>query len=370
MRAFLLVLLLVLAGFVALWQLDVIELPVGEGARQRAEVRAVQELFALAETGNLNALDERLADGAEVDRKNETGQSLLMISAAQHQDPEMMLRLLEAGADVNAQSQAGMTPLMYALRDNDNPDVPLLLLNAAADPTLRDAEGRSALDHAQDNGAMRRSSVYPLLERLVDSDFDPDWPSGYLVPIEGATFSSRAAHLPGAPRAYRNGYHEGFDFYNGTVSVPITYDAPTVAVAHGEVVRADHNYVELTEAEYQSLLADAAAGGSTPPETLDKLRGKQVWLEHAGGFISRYAHLSGIPSALEVGDRVEPGQVVGFVGNSGTSDAVAGTEDWPHLHFEVWRGDTFLGEGLGPDEVYDLVAQIFGPRTLPPVRGP
>mgnify|MGYP006278770831 CR=1 FL=1 len=56
--------------------------------------------------------------------------------------------------------------------------------------------------------------------------------------------------------------------------------------------------------------------------------GKVVWLEHGGGILTVYGHLSSI--------RVRAGQVVGggdVIGLSGHSGRASG----PHLHFEVWR---------------------------------
>ena len=215
---------------------------------------------------------------------------------------------------------------------------------------------------------MRRSSLYLVLEDLARHDFNPDWPSGFISPVPGATFSSRAAHRAGARRAYRNGYHEDFDFYDGVVSVPIDYGTPVAASADGMMMRADHDYTELTPEELQALLDDAAARPTTPRATLEKLRGRQVWLAHPGGFISRYAHLSAVPE-LEVGQTVVQGQTVGLAGNSGTSEGAAGTREDAHPHYELWRGEeTYLGEGLTPDEIYPLVAQVFGERALPPFR--
>lgn len=54
-----------------------------------------------------------------------------------------------------------------------------------------------------------------------------------------------------------------------------------------------------------------------------------------GSFVLFYAHLDGYAAGLEEGDRVEAGQVLGFVGTTGNAP-----KDVPHLHFAVSR----LGE--------------------------
>lgn len=57
--------------------------------------------------------------------------------------------------------------------------------------------------------------------------------------------------------------------------------------------------------------------------------GQTVVVEHAGGYRTRYAHLSAI--AVRPGEELASGAVVGRVGQSGRATG-------PHLHFEVWRG--------------------------------
>lgn len=57
--------------------------------------------------------------------------------------------------------------------------------------------------------------------------------------------------------------------------------------------------------------------------------GKQVMIEHAGGYVSRYAHLSRI--SLAVGQRVKQKMRVGAVGATGLATG-------PHLHFEMIQG--------------------------------
>lgn len=54
--------------------------------------------------------------------------------------------------------------------------------------------------------------------------------------------------------------------------------------------------------------------------------GRLVLIDHGNGIVTAYAHL--YDYAVSVGDRVEKGQVIGYVGSSGNSTG-------PHLHFEV-----------------------------------
>ena len=57
--------------------------------------------------------------------------------------------------------------------------------------------------------------------------------------------------------------------------------------------------------------------------------GLLIQLDHAGGLQTRYGHLSRL--AVQPGQVVEPGQLIGFVGSTGRSTG-------PHLHYEVRVG--------------------------------
>lgn len=54
--------------------------------------------------------------------------------------------------------------------------------------------------------------------------------------------------------------------------------------------------------------------------------GRMVDIDHGGGVVTRYAHMSRI--AVSVGQEVNRGELIGYVGSTGNSSG-------PHLHFEV-----------------------------------
>jgi len=68
-----------------------------------------------------------------------------------------------------------------------------------------------------------------------------------------------------------------------------------------------------------------------------------VEVRHPGELTSRYSHLSRI--LCSPGDAVEPGQVVGLLGDTGRATG-------PHLHFEVWK------EGKAMDPLAFLGSQL------------
>jgi murein DD-endopeptidase MepM/ murein hydrolase activator NlpD len=59
--------------------------------------------------------------------------------------------------------------------------------------------------------------------------------------------------------------------------------------------------------------------------------GKYIQIDHGYGYSTLYAHLQNFN--VRQGQRVKRGEIIGFVGNSGTSTA-------PHLHYEVHRNGT------------------------------
>jgi len=65
-------------------------------------------------------------------------------------------------------------------------------------------------------------------------------------------------------------------------------------------------------------------------------KGNVVYIDHGDGLVSSYSHLSS--RAVDVGQVVSSGEVLGFVGSTGR---VTG----PHLHWEVF----YLGIPINPE---------------------
>ena len=93
-----------------------------------------------------------------------------------------------------------------------------------------------------------------------------------------------------------------------------------------------------------------ATGGGKVVEVKTSLSGygKQVIIDHGFGYRTRYAHLQEFN--VENGQRVERGQNIGLVGNTGTSTA-------PHLHYEIYRE----GERVNPIYYFyqDITAEEY-----------
>jgi murein DD-endopeptidase MepM/ murein hydrolase activator NlpD len=168
---------------------------------------------------------------------------------------------------------------------------------------------------------------------------------GLVLPVDGVALPTDVDLLPNAPRSYRGGWHEGIDF-------PADAGTPVRAVAAGTIVRVDRSYIEWDSASEQIALDEAVKLGYTPEATLDRIRGRQVWIDHGRGVVSRYAHLSTVAD-LEVGQSVERGTVVGQVGSSGYP------EGGPHLHLEIRVRSSYLGDGLTGNALLSAVTSAF-----------
>jgi len=166
--------------------------------------------------------------------------------------------------------------------------------------------------------------------------------------------------LVGAPREYRSGTHNGLDFNCGTTDHVIT------AAAAGQVIFVVNDYVDANSDDRNAVLAQTVSAFDTPFWTLASLYGNVVVLDHelASGdrAVTIYAHLSEVDDAILPGVLVDGGTPLGFVGNSGTSDAAAGiTNDHAsvHLHWELHINDLPIGYLEDPGDTDGLYFQIL-----------
>jgi murein DD-endopeptidase MepM/ murein hydrolase activator NlpD len=134
-----------------------------------------------------------------------------------------------------------------------------------------------------------------------------------LVPVQGVALA-QLQDTYGAPRSGGRS-HEGIDIF-------APRDTPVVSTTEGYVTAVATN----------------------------RLGGNVVWVMGPGGYRHYYAHLEGW-SDVRDGDWVEPGTVLGFVGNSGNAAPTP-----PHLHYGVYRP---TGGSVNP---YDLLTARPGDR--------
>lgn len=186
------------------------------------------------------------------------------------------------------------------------------------------------------------------------------------VKIDNPILPNHPSLFPGARRIYRHGIHEGIDFFEASEKkVYINEKTPVVAIKDGEIIRSDQNYQEMSIDERNKVLKECEIKLETSPENADKLRGRQVRIKHDGNIVSVYAHLSKIKENIYQGKKVKKGDILGYVGNSGTSDGVLKNKKDQHLHFEVHIDDEsknleyYLGKYLSIEETMQIYTKIF-----------
>ena len=61
--------------------------------------------------------------------------------------------------------------------------------------------------------------------------------------------------------------------------------------------------------------------------------GNTIKIKHSGGLQTGYLHLKSFAKGIKVGSRVSQGQLIGYVGSTGTSTG-------PHLDYRIWQNGT------------------------------
>jgi len=234
------------------------------------------------------------------------------------------------------------------------------------EPALQTLNDSASLELTYKPVAAYEAAEPTLLLPRLDKEGLPKWEQSLVdqldfltSPLLGATITTRDSQLPGAPRAYRNGTHQGLDYYDGFCGIRIRFGDPVYAAGDGVIYRIDHEYSELDASARREILDTAQNLEDTPEDILDKLRGRQVWIKHDYGVMTRYAHLYQVADNVEIGDPVKTGYLIGTIGNSGTGDGARGNRLNPHLHFEIWLGEYYLGQGLTPPEVRHLWQEVL-----------
>jgi murein DD-endopeptidase MepM/ murein hydrolase activator NlpD len=172
------------------------------------------------------------------------------------------------------------------------------------------------------SGTVRTTRVW---DRLTNNYFVSD---AYIVranvPIPTCSTSSTIVEPPAPAGAWMlpvaaglvSGYRTADRPTHDGVDLGATRSTPIHAVAAGTVIRVVCN-VSTNNCDVDGNRTLSGCGWYAE-------------IQHAGGFVTRYCHMVRRPSVI-VGQAVTKGQVIGYVGTSGSSSG-------PHLHFEVHSG--------------------------------
>ena len=124
-----------------------------------------------------NAAAELVACGADVNAKDDDGETLLHVAAWKRASDVAKL-LIDRGADVNAKNDYGSTPLFHPA-NYDNVDIVKLLIDRGTDVNATDNDGDTPLRLAFVGGAIHVAKL--LIDRGADS----------ATPLHAAVFSNQ-----------------------------------------------------------------------------------------------------------------------------------------------------------------------------------
>ncbi|MCC5816113.1 MAG: M23 family metallopeptidase [Leptospira sp.] len=190
----------------------------------------------------------------------------------------------------------------------------------------------------------------------------PSHLTGYRFPIQNGMIPEQDYALPGAPRAYRNGYHKGIDIYefeNRELSKreKLTFDTTIFSIGNGTVIRLDDDYVPMIPEDFEK---QKELTKKFPVTYVDRdFGGRQVWIDHGNGVISSYNHMSSIHPELKLGKKVKRNQPIGKTGNSGLLGEAEQNDNNIHLHLEIWIDGEYLGKGLSTKQSRELMEIFF-----------
>ena len=173
-----------------------------------------EDLFRASVMGNVNGIKAALANGADVNAKDNSGTSVLMSAVESRFEAnafesgliKTVQLLLDHGADVNAKNKSGQTALMFSAREG-YVNVTRLLLKSGADVKARDSYGDTALiaaihlpetkglvqlllDHGADVNAKGRYGNTALMDAASFGEFE----STRLLLKSGADVNAKDGH--------------------------------------------------------------------------------------------------------------------------------------------------------------------------------
>jgi len=125
-------------------------LKINKGGNEKMTTDWASKLFQGVEKGDLDVLQNALAQKVDINAQDSKKRTALMI-ATYNEDVEAAKLLIDAGADVNIQDDMLNTPFLYAGAEGYL-DIVKLTIQASADPTILNRYGGTALIPAAEHG--------------------------------------------------------------------------------------------------------------------------------------------------------------------------------------------------------------------------
>lgn len=133
--------------------------------------RPTIDIWTAAAQGNIEAIKQQLAAGAQLNARESAGGSTPLILAALFGQTEAGRLLLEKGADLNVKNNEGLTAL-HTAAFLCHPETVKLLLEKGADVTAKNNDGQTRLDIVQGEWSETVEGIYRTIGRILQIQLD------------------------------------------------------------------------------------------------------------------------------------------------------------------------------------------------------
>lgn len=163
--------------------------------------------FAAVKSNNVMALTSMIDQGVDVNTRNESGQTLLMVAAMQHAREKLIEALIYQGADIRARDKNGMNALMHAaaMGELENAEQ---LLQIGIDPDIKDNTGKTVTDHAKAGRLNDSVGNKPsFVSMLLGMNGEKGPPHSFYLPYKPGTISDAEFRRTVVHLLMRKGWH-------------------------------------------------------------------------------------------------------------------------------------------------------------------
>lgn len=196
-------------------------------------------------------------------------------------------------------------------------------------------------------------------------------------PVDKFTYKRAFSRLSGL-----DSFQELYRYYRAILSDAVVFPVPMMEEASVSYIDSWYGmrtYGGIRKHEGCDIMADNNQPGYFPVISItDGVVEKLGWLEQGGNRIGirsgaggyfYYAHLHSYADDLKIGDRVEAGQLLGFMGDSGYGPEGTTGKFKVHLHLGIYVDSDVSGTGELSVNPYYLLKLLEKSRTYLPYAG-
>ena len=173
---------------------------------------------------------------------------------------------------------------------------------------------------------------------IYDEKFTNDTVSAGIGRIYGAYFKKGKKTIYAIPYADENGRLKYWDYDGATMKkqmlqAPLTYTRISSKFTYKRlhpVYRVYRPHLGVDYAAPMGTPVHTVADGTVIKAGWGGGGGNTIYIKHSGGLQTGYLHLKSFAKGIKVGAKVTQGQIIGYVGSTGTSTG-------PHLDYRIWQ---------------------------------